>query len=374
MSKPTPTIHAVLTLLLGLTVACQAFPAMADEASATAKLEQHGLQVKPAGLSVEKEAELRTALKDVATLRKELLKATKALAQGQAGYDRVRAQITHLQRQQVEYSTQLAQVNANDPNNVSLNNKLVAALNAIDGQQKLAADQEKKAEEELSKLRQAWNEAREDYLQLVLDMRTIVNDVEAQFEQLAKNAEVQAAAKEIAAATGKELPIEPSRGFASIVKRLESLEKEVLSESIALRRERNTLWVPVKINDKYSQEMVVDSGASLICLPMSVATKLGVTPTEEDPVVTLVMADGREIEGRLIKLAEVRVGQFTVHDVEAAVLGEDATRAEPLLGMSFLGNFKFELDAKAGTLNMVDIEGANPDKEGPKPKRSRRGS
>src|SRR5690606_38553418 len=119
---------------------------------------------------------------------------------------------------------------------------------------------------------------------------------------------------------------------------------------------------------KYSQEMVVDSGASLICLPMSVATKLGVTPTEEDPVVTLVMADGREIQGRLIKLAEVRVGQFTVHDVEAAVLGEDATRAEPLLGMSFLGNFKFELDAKAGTLNMVDIEGANPDKEGPKPK------
>lgn len=355
-------------------VAIAVSPARADQASATATLEAKGIQVKASGLSLEKENELRAALKEVTNHRKELLKATRELARVQGAYDQVRAQITQLQQKKVEYSTQLAQVNATDPNNVALNNQLVGALNALDAQQSLLAQQEQKGEEELGAARRGWSDAREDYLQLVLDMRTIVNDIESQFEALAKDPEAQAAVTELNEAMNKEFTLEPSRAFAASVKRLESLEKDVLSESITLRRERNTLYVPVRINGKYSHEMVIDSGASLICLPSEVATKLGVSPTDDDPTVNLVMADGREIEGKLITLDEVRVGKFTVKNVEAAVLGPDAIHAESLLGMSFLGSFKFELDAKAGTLNMVDIEEANPDGEAAKskPGRSRR--
>ena len=72
------------------------------------------------------------------------------------------------------------------------------------------------------------------------------------------------------------------------------------------------------------------------------------------------LADGREIEGRLMKLTSVRVGKFTVENVECAVLAPEATMAEPLLGMSFLENFKFEIDAAAKKLNMIKVSGSDP--------------
>ena len=68
-----------------------------------------------------------------------------------------------------------------------------------------------------------------------------------------------------------------------------------------------------------------------------------------------------------MKLPTVRVGKFTVDNVECAVLGEDATAAEPLLGMSFLEHFKFEVDAAAKKLTMVKVagtEGAVAKKDG----------
>ncbi len=68
------------------------------------------------------------------------------------------------------------------------------------------------------------------------------------------------------------------------------------------------------------------------------------------------MADGRVVSGKLVKINSVRVGQFQLEDVEAAILGPEATNAEPLLGMSFLGNFRFELDAQSAKLSIVKVD------------------
>ena len=65
---------------------------------------------------------------------------------------------------------------------------------------------------------------------------------------------------------------------------------------------------------------------------------------------------GTKISGRLKKLDSVRVGKFTVNDVECAVLGPEATEATPLLGMSFLGQFKFELNSQAAELSLMQID------------------
>ena len=90
------------------------------------------------------------------------------------------------------------------------------------------------------------------------------------------------------------------------------------------------------------------------------AAKFGLRPGEKDPKIVLQLADGREIDGRLMKLASVRIGKFAVDNVECAVLGEDAIAAEPLLGMSFLEHFKFEIDAAAKKLTMVKVSGTDP--------------
>ena len=74
-----------------------------------------------------------------------------------------------------------------------------------------------------------------------------------------------------------------------------------------------------------------------------------------DPDIVLELADGRRLLAKATTLKSVRVGKFTVENVECAVLGPEAISASPILGMSFLGKFKFEVNASAATLSMVKI-------------------
>ena len=103
--------------------------------------------------------------------------------------------------------------------------------------------------------------------------------------------------------------------------------------------------------------MIVDSGASVISLPWELAVTMGLEPKVGDKQILLSMADGRTIPGYLKTIDSVRVGTFTVEKVECAVLGREAVNAEPLLGMTFLGEFQFQLDAAEATLGMTEIEG-----------------
>lgn len=67
-------------------------------------------------------------------------------------------------------------------------------------------------------------------------------------------------------------------------------------------------------------------------------------------------ADGSEVPGYLKKIDSVRVGKFTVENVECVVLHALAVWAPALLGMSFLGHFKFELDSSRSELKMVKVD------------------
>lgn len=346
---------------------CCAALSPADEASAKRALEQAGFSVSSSRLAAKVETEISSDLRSITKRRRELLTATRELAGVESKMDQFKAQIARLQYQQAQLSTQLANVR---PGDVESNNRLVGALNALRGQVQLLEAQQPKAEETLATARGEWNSAREAYLQTVLDIGENVAQAEKLYEESASDPTLVAAVEQLNEATGKSYSLEPSRLLTSARRRLSSLEDEVLTEAIALRRQGNTLYASVVVNGKYDKEMVVDSGASILSLPLAVAKELGVEPTPEDPPITLVVADGRTISGRLVKLDEVRVGQFTVKDVEAAVLGPEAVNAEPLLGMSFLGKFKFELDSAAATLTLIDVEGANPADE--KPKSSRR--
>jgi aspartyl protease family protein len=69
----------------------------------------------------------------------------------------------------------------------------------------------------------------------------------------------------------------------------------------------------------------------------------------------------------MVRIKSIRVGKFTLENVECSVLGPEAVNALPLLGMSFLGNFKFEIDAAAGTLEMttIEVEGSRSSRKRP---------
>lgn len=78
---------------------------------------------------------------------------------------------------------------------------------------------------------------------------------------------------------------------------------------------------------------LVDTGASLVSLPSSVARQAGINLDAATPVV-ITTANGRTQAKRIV-INSLKLGQISVNLVEALVM-DDSALAQPLLGMSFL--------------------------------------
>jgi|APIni6443716594_1056825.scaffolds.fasta_scaffold393654_1 aspartyl protease family protein len=80
-------------------------------------------------------------------------------------------------------------------------------------------------------------------------------------------------------------------------------------------------------------QFLVDTGASVVTLPRSVAVRAGVA-LDTAKAVSVSTANGRTRASRVL-LNRVRVGSVSANMVEAIIM-EDAQLSMPLLGMSFL--------------------------------------
>ena len=112
----------------------------------------------------------------------------------------------------------------------------------------------------------------------------------------------------------------------------------------------------VTFNGKHTKELAIDSGSSVISLPFKMASEMGLEPPGSAETVVLVLADGREVEAKRITIPTLRVGKFTVENVDAAVMPAELVRAAPILGMSFLRNFKFDINSETGKLTLTRVE------------------
>src|SRR5262245_19709096 len=354
MSRLTVFIVVVASAALATRTAC------GDElADAKKGLESLGVRVLTGGVLLASELELPKELNKANGLRKALIEGTKAQDSSQQLVAKAEQTLVDLRKQHVVLSAQLA---ANNPLNVARNNQLVGALQAIEGQAELTRKSKSDQEEQTKAARAKANEAREAYIQFALDTRKLADQVVAEYETKSASAEMTAALEAYNKAAGKQFKLAPTPAFAAATRRLTQIEETILSESIPLIGEgRNVARVNVVIG-KHQVEMLVDSGASSITLPYAIADKMGLKPTEGDPRLVMTLADGSQIEGRRKIIPTVRVGKFAVEKVECAVLSEEAVNAEPLLGMSFLGHFKFQVDSDAKTLTMVKIAGAESGK------------
>ncbi|MBA3311868.1 MAG: TIGR02281 family clan AA aspartic protease [Planctomycetaceae bacterium] len=308
-------------------------------------LKEHGIRVvgEQAALIDEAAPALRAALRDAQKLR---LSLTKAFAETM--------KLEQLQKNlNAEYGARnaaLAQVNANGLTNVSANNLLVSQLEAI----RSKTDQ---VEETLDASRAKLSQAREAYIEHLLKTRGIVEGVEKKYEEAAADPEVRAAIAQLSKDADNELTLEPLGSFHRAQKDLAELEEQILSDTIVARVQSGNLHVSTMVNGEHSIEMVVDSGASVVTLPYATAVAAGLKPKDTDPVAQFQIADGSLITGQMITIPSLRVGKFTVENVEAAVLGPEAVGATPLLGMSFLGKFETKIDSNRGHLILSRIEG-----------------
>jgi aspartyl protease family protein len=256
-------------------------------------------------------------------------------------------------------------------------------LNAAIGSGKLNFDQERKAvaayneladrinllienggmEKEIKAARGEQAKAREAYVDHLLSMQKLAEKGKQKLADLAEDAEAKAAVERLSKATGKPLAIKESGTWLAAIRSLKRLEDAVLSDEIPLRGDgSNTLLVSVSFNGKYVKELFVDSGASLISLPHKMARDVGLNPESSDDEVTLVLADGSQVRGKRLTIPKVRVGKFELDNVPCVVMPANLPEAAPLLGMSFLGEFTFKIDADQKKLTMTKIDGASPAK------------
>jgi len=326
--------------------------AATPEAAARAKLSEMGLHVSHSGLSLVDEKELAKAFADALALKRKLVIAAKEQQAGEQEIEELQANMRQRLQNSVEMNAQLA----NGRNSVVEHNQLVGAVNANNGTIKLLEQEQEQAKKEIDGVRKKANAAREGYVQQVAEIRALVERLSQRYAALKADADAQSALAEWNAAANTKFEIKPSSYLLNSAKKLESLEKTVISEKIPLRREGNSYFATVVINGKPPQEMIVDTGASSVVLPYSVAIECGVKPEESTATVIATVADGSKVKSKLIQLDSIRVGKFIAEHVECVVLPPGAKNAPTLLGMTYLSRFNFSINGTELVLSKIESE------------------
>lgn len=353
----TPRCSVLLSCLLtvGSAAVFGSAPAVAspfvDETAAEQLLKDKDLRRVGTTYVLNDEAKLSQLMGQTTKLKRQVVDAGKTLKAAERQATGKQQTLTQLKLQHVELSARLAAART-----VEENNRLVGLLNAIAGQIDLGS-QDKSVENTLKQARSQANTAQETYVQQVLDMRTLLNSIQDRYALLKADPAVLQALDDLNRSGDKPVELGPSRSLSSLERQLTKIEETVLSEEIVARQGAgNLLYVTAVFNGTETLELAVDTGASSVVLSWDQAAKLGLTPGPDAPRAIFVMADGRQTEGRLVTARSIRVGKFTVDDVECAVLAPENTQVEPLLGQSFLENFIYKIDSGRGVISMTRVE------------------
>ena len=339
-----------------LLVACVLWPhqVSADDAADQALLRQKTLRAVGAYFVLADEPKLNAMFGEVRTLKRKLDDANRPL-------QRVEREVQQNKNLLVQYIQQrrvLRQRQAH-ARSARQNNQIVAAMNELGDRITLLMQGGDRAEQ-LRAARATASQAREQYAEHVIQIRERYDQLTEQYKQLASDKQVQTAMENLNRSQGKKRQLGPNLSFRRHGSTLAKLEKTVFSQSIDLRRgPGGLLYVVAYFNGKHAQEIAVDTGASIVTLPDKVARQAGIEISDDDPSITLRIADGGTFEARQVTIGSVRVGQFTVENVTCAVLPDKFAEAPPLLGQSYLRHFVYKIDASSGKLIMTKV-GAQP--------------
>ena len=102
--------------------------------------------------------------------------------------------------------------------------------------------------------------------------------------------------------------------------------------------------------------MVFDTGAGLTTISSKLADSLGLKAKPTDEPITMKIADGSEIKGRKLVVPFIRLGKFTIANVEVAVMPAEKLDVDPLLGQTFFKHFKVEFSPEAGKLALKKLD------------------
>ncbi|HEY7090632.1 MAG TPA: retroviral-like aspartic protease family protein [Tepidisphaeraceae bacterium] len=195
----------------------------------------------------------------------------------------------------------------------------------------------------------------DDQITATIDLADKMEAAARRYEALAADSDVKSALSQINEKSTIKFRLGPSVQFATELPKMRKQRDALHSAVIKFEIKGGVPHVQATLNGSVSTSMIVDSGASVVSLSSEVASQLGMKPGADDPVATLVLADGKQVQAHLMKIASVRVGQFTVQNVECAILPPTVRNADCLLGGTFLRNFIYRMDLTAGELHMTPL-------------------
>lgn len=121
---------------------------------------------------------------------------------------------------------------------------------------------------------------------------------------------------------------------------------------IPLERGQWGYVVQVRVNDRETARLILDTGATATSLSPRVADRLGLT-VRYDPPVTVHTAGGSVRAGRA-QVDSLDVGGRRVAPVDVLVF-DPVPGADGLLGMDFLGAFRVEIHAQGPALTLSPL-------------------
>jgi aspartyl protease family protein len=116
-------------------------------------------------------------------------------------------------------------------------------------------------------------------------------------------------------------------------------------------RRGGAIFVRGRVNEQAETLFLVDTGATLCVLTRATADRLGLTASPVSTLVTVHSASG-SFKAPLIQVDLIQIGDAEVRSVDAII--HDVPNLPPtvggLLGMSFLNQFKVEIDQEEGVM------------------------
>jgi clan AA aspartic protease (TIGR02281 family) len=119
---------------------------------------------------------------------------------------------------------------------------------------------------------------------------------------------------------------------------------------VFLQKEGKSYFVRARVNGTVWGRFLLDTGASAVQISKKMAKRLHIN-YKKSQAVPVTLAGGGMVAGRLVVLDEINLGEVAVRNVKAIILDyENDQTADGLLGMSFLENFVFQIDARNNEL------------------------
>ena len=120
-------------------------------------------------------------------------------------------------------------------------------------------------------------------------------------------------------------------------------EKQSNGYAVPVKSHNGHFIVEVQINESVKANLMVDTGATMVILSERLGERLGVKNKEDFPSMSFGTAGGK-VESPLFVLESLKIGKAEVFGLEASTNPNFKGDVDGLLGMSFLGEFKVEID------------------------------